>query len=161
MIMYIINHPKKQYPQEDGMKIGLFVGLAVLMAMVGGCAWASGNKEKVSNGIRHYQNSQFDRKAYLARIKALPKDYQIVYNGISDYFWGMGPDNGTGVMEILMDVLDGFENGARNNTPVLELTGGENIIAYCDNLLETASYKTWVDRMKFEKNKNILDKLKE
>jgi DNA-binding ferritin-like protein (Dps family) len=114
--------------------------------------------EKLIEGIKHYKNSTFDREAYLARIKALPKDYQIVYNGISDYMWSSGA-GGAGVMETLCEVLAAFEDGTKDKRDVFSITG-ENTIEFADGLLHELPGKTWMDKIKEDKNKSIVDAVK-
>jgi DNA-binding ferritin-like protein (Dps family) len=114
--------------------------------------------EKLIEEIKHYKNSKFDREEYLARVKALPKDYQAAYNGISNYMWGSGI-GGNGVMETLLDVLTIFEDGVSDNKGVLSITG-EDIVGFADNLLRELPGKTWVDKMKSDKNKSIIDDIK-
>ena len=114
--------------------------------------------EKMFEEIRHYKSNKFNREAYLARIKALPKDYQVVYNGISDYMWSSGA-GGTSVMEALFDVLTVFEDGARDNKDVFSITG-ENIIGFTDSLLHELPVKTWMDKIKADKEKSIIDAVK-
>lgn len=111
--------------------------------------------EKLIEGIKHYKNSKFDRDAYLACINALPKDYQIAYNGISNYMWSSGVDGGS-VMETLLDVLAIFEEGAKDNKEVLNIVG-EDVIGFADSLLQELPGKTWVDKMKSDMNKKIID----
>jgi DNA-binding ferritin-like protein (Dps family) len=135
--------------------------------------------EKLIEGIGHYRNSRFDRDAYLARVGALPKDYQIVYNGIADYMWSSGAgggsaDAGSGsgadtddaaagagvtMMDTLLEILAAFEDGARDNKNVFSITG-ENVIEFADSLLRELPGETWMDRMKAAGNKNIVDKAK-
>jgi DNA-binding ferritin-like protein (Dps family) len=114
--------------------------------------------EKFMEGIEHYKNSKFDREAYLARIKALPEDYRIVYNGISDYMWSSGV-GGTGVTETLSEVLAAFEDGARDNRDVFGITG-KNVIEFADGLLRELPGTTWMDSVKTDMNKNIIDAVK-
>ena len=114
--------------------------------------------EKLIEGIKHYKDSKFDREAYLARIKALPKDYQTVYNGISDYMWSSGAD-GDSVMDTLFEVLTAFEDGARDNKDVFSISG-ENVIEFADNLLHELPGKTWMDKIKEDKNKSIVNAVK-
>ena len=114
--------------------------------------------EKLLEEIKCYKNSKFDREAYLARIKALPKDYQTVYNGISGYIWSSGID-GSSVMDALFEVLTAFEDGARDKKDVFSITG-KNVIEFADNLLHELPGKTWMDKIKEDKNKSIVNAVK-
>lgn len=113
--------------------------------------------EKMLEEIKNYKDHKFDREEYLARIKSLPQDYQIVYNGMSNYMWSSGV-GGSGIMEVLLDVLSMLEDGAKDEKNILDITG-EDVIGFADSLLRELPNKTWVDKMKSDKNKEILDKL--
>jgi len=114
--------------------------------------------EKLIEEIKHYKDSKFDRETYLARIRVLPKDYQAVYNGIADYMWSSGA-GGTSVMETLFEVLTAFEDGARDKREVFSITG-EDVIDFADNLLHELPEKTWMGKIKADKNKSIVDAVK-
>ena len=114
--------------------------------------------EKLIGEIKHYKNSKFDREAYLYRIKSLPRKYQIVYNGISDYMWLSDADSES-VMGTLFEILAAFEDGVRDNKDVFNITGN-NVIEFTDNLLLELHGKTWIDKMKDDKNNSILKAVK-
>ncbi|WP_330185104.1 DUF1048 domain-containing protein [Nocardia sp. NBC_01503] len=73
-------------------------------------------------------------RAHMARVKALPPDYQIVYKEMQKYFFKIGPvelvDGG-----LLSGVLDFFEEGVAEGKRVLELTG-DDVAAFCDDLVK-------------------------
>jgi len=109
------------------------------------------------DGIKTYKASKFDRKTFQKRVNALPKNYKIVFNGISNYMWS-SCTNGSGVTYALLDVLSLFENSAKNGKSVFDITG-ENIIGYADGLLQKISETTWLEKMKSDLNKGILEQL--
>ncbi|MGX6446354.1 DUF1048 domain-containing protein [Neobacillus sp. K501] len=81
-------------------------------------------------------------RAHVSRIKALPKDYQIVYKEIQKYLFKVGPvelNEGTG---LLSDIVSFFEEGVAAGKGVLEVTG-TNVAAFCDALIEDS--KTYAD----------------
>lgn len=81
-------------------------------------------------------------RAHVSRIKALPKDYQIVYKEIQKYLFKVGPvelNEGTG---LLSDIVSFFEEGVAAGKDVLEVTG-TNVAAFCDALIEDS--KTYAD----------------
>jgi len=89
------------------------------------------------------------------RAKALPNDYQIVYNEIKDYMWNLWrfeAGNDMGDFSILEDLLGLFEDGVKNNKSVLEVTG-KDIAAFCDELFHAT--ETWRNKL----NNNIMKKL--
>lgn len=81
-------------------------------------------------------------RAHMARVKALPKDYQVVYNEIQKYFYKVGPvvlNEGIG---LLSGIIDLFEEGAALGKDVLEVTGSD-VASFCDDLIKDS--KTYVD----------------
>lgn len=47
----------------------------------------------------------------MARVKALPQDYQIVYKEIQKYLFKVGPVELTSGMGLLSGIIDLFEEG--------------------------------------------------
>ncbi len=81
-------------------------------------------------------------RAHVARVKALPKEYRIVYNEIQKYLFKVGPvelAEGTG---LLSGIVDLFEEGAASGKSVLQVTGGD-VAAFCDDLIKDS--KTYAD----------------
>lgn len=78
-------------------------------------------------------------RAHLARVKALPGDYQIVYREMQKYFFKVGPvelTEGT----LLSDLVDFFEQGAADGKTVTELIG-RDVAAFADDLIkDTPTY---------------------
>ena len=68
-------------------------------------------------------------RAHMARVKALPPDYQIVYKQMQRYLFKVG--GGT----LLSGIVDFFEEGAAAGKGVLELIGND-VAAFCDDLVE-------------------------
>ncbi|MGW2824751.1 DUF1048 domain-containing protein [Streptomyces sp. NPDC001443] len=80
-------------------------------------------------------------RAHMARIKALPPDYRIVYNEMQKYFFKVGPvelSDGT----LLSGTLDFFEEGVADGKGVLELIGSD-VAAFCDDLIKDS--RTYAD----------------
>ena len=103
-------------------------------------------------------------RAHVARVKALPQDYQIVYKEIQKYLFKVGPielTNGTG---LLSGIIDLFEEGAALGKSVLKVTGND-IAAFCDDLINDS--KTYADIYQDSVNqevdrtmKKVIDKTK-
>ena len=73
-------------------------------------------------------------RAHMARVKALPPDYQIVYKEMQRYFFKVGPiDLPDG--RLLAGIVDFFEEGAAAGKGVLELIGND-VAAFCDDLVK-------------------------
>jgi len=90
-----------------------------------------------------------------ARAKALPSDYQIVYNEIKNYMWNLwrfSADNDIGDVGILKDLLGLFEEGVADGKNVLEVTG-EDVAAFCDELFNAT--ESWRNKL----NRDIMKKL--
>jgi DNA-binding ferritin-like protein (Dps family) len=72
-------------------------------------------------------------RAHLARVKALPRDYQIVYKEVQKYLFKVGPVSLTDG-PLLSEIVDFFEHGAADRKGALELLGPD-IAAFCDGLI--------------------------
>ncbi|MFF8478715.1 DUF1048 domain-containing protein [Streptomyces sp. NPDC015414] len=73
-------------------------------------------------------------RAHMARVKALPPDYQIVYQEMQRYLFKVGPvDLHDG--SLLPGIVDFFEEGAAEGKGVLELIGSD-VAAFCDDLIK-------------------------
>ena len=74
-------------------------------------------------------------RAHVARVKALPQDYQLVYKEIQKYFFKVGPVELTEGTDLLSGIIDLFEEGASLDKSVLEVTG-RDVAAFCDDLIK-------------------------
>ncbi|MGB8452430.1 MAG: DUF1048 domain-containing protein [Anaerocolumna sp.] len=81
-------------------------------------------------------------RAHMARVKALPQDYQIVYKEIQKYLFKVGPAKLTDGTDLLSGIIDLFEEGAALGNGVLEVTGSD-AAAFCDDLIKDS--KTYAD----------------
>lgn len=88
-----------------------------------------------------------------ARAKALPKDYQVVYEEIKHYIWKR---SGQGSIDIFKGLLDLFEEGVANGRNALEITGND-VATFCDELSPGA--KTYTDRWREDLNHDVAKKL--
>ena len=80
-------------------------------------------------------------RAHMARVKALPPDYEIVYKEIMKYLFKVGPvDLADG--RLLSDLVDFFEEGVAAGKGVLEVTGND-VAAFCDELVKGS--RTYAD----------------
>ncbi|GAA3158279.1 DUF1048 domain-containing protein [Nonomuraea salmonea] len=85
-------------------------------------------------GVRDIIEGKKQWRAHMARVKALPPDYEIVYKEIQKYYFKVGPIdllNGS----LLADLLDFFEEGVADGKGVLELIG-EDVAAFADDLIK-------------------------
>lgn len=92
--------------------------------------------------IRDIIEGKKEWRAHVARVKALPQDYQIVYKEIQKYLFKVGPVELTEGTELLSGIIDLFEDGAVSGKGVLEVTGTD-VAAFCDELIKDS--KTYAD----------------
>ena len=100
-----------------------------------------------------------DKKEYrqmTARIKALPDDYQYVFEKIQKSMGGFAAGDGYDMMKLHYELLDLFETGAAEERQVLEITG-EDVAAFCDELLRNA--KTYTEKRRDQLNREIIGRL--
>jgi DNA-binding ferritin-like protein (Dps family) len=90
----------------------------------------------IRDSIEGKKKWQKEWRAHMARVKALPRDYQIVYTEIQNYLFLTG---GAG---LLSGILDLFAEGASLGKGVLEVTGID-VAAFCDDLIKDS--KTYAD----------------
>lgn len=84
--------------------------------------------------IRDIIEGKREWRAHMARVKALPPDYQIVYKEIQKYFFKIGPvELADG--SLLSGILDFFEEGVAADKGVLELIGND-VAGFCDDLVK-------------------------
>lgn len=82
-------------------------------------------------GIRDIIEDKKQWRAHLARVKALPPDYQIVYQEMQRYLFKVSPVDG----RLLSGIVDFFAEGAAAGRGVLELIG-DDVAAFCDDLVK-------------------------
>ncbi|KHF32086.1 hypothetical protein CM49_05690 [Paenibacillus sp. P1XP2] len=92
--------------------------------------------------IRDIIEGKKEWRAHVARVKALPRDYQIVYKEIQKYLFKVGPVELTEGTGVLSGIVDLFEEGAAMGKGVLEVTG-RDVAAFCDDLIKDS--KTYAD----------------
>ncbi|GAA0069907.1 hypothetical protein UT300003_14300 [Clostridium sardiniense] len=63
-------------------------------------------------GIQDIIKGKKEWRAHMARVKALPKDYQIVYKEIQKYLFKVGPVELNEGIGLLSGIVDLFEEGA-------------------------------------------------
>jgi DNA-binding ferritin-like protein (Dps family) len=85
-------------------------------------------------GIQDIIEGKKQWRAHLARVKALPPDYRIVYQEMQRYFFKVGPVDLT-EGNLLSGIMDFFEEGATTGKGVLQLIG-EDVAAFCDDLIK-------------------------
>jgi len=103
-------------------------------------------------------------RAHVARVKALPQDYQIVYREIQKYLFKVGPVQLTEGTGLLSGIIDLFVEGAALGKGVLEVTGSD-VADFCDDLIKDSKtyadvYQESVDQEVYKAIKKVTDKTK-
>lgn len=106
--------------------------------------------------IKKMVQSKREYKEQMARVEALPKEYQYVFKKIQERMWMFAAGAGYDMMKIHDDLVELFEAGAADGKGVLEITG-EDVAAFCDELLRSARTYTGDQREAF--NRDILKKV--
>ena len=92
-------------------------------------------------GVQDIIDGKRQWRAHMARVKALPPDYQIVYKEIQRYLFKVGPidlpDGG-----LLPGIVDFFAEGVADGKGVLELIGND-VAAFCDDMINGS--RTYAD----------------
>jgi DNA-binding ferritin-like protein (Dps family) len=96
-------------------------------------------------------------RAHVARVKTLPKDFQIVYKEIEKYLFKVGPVELTDGIGLLSGIVDLFEEGAALGKGVLEVTGSD-VAAFCDDLIRDS--KTYADIYQESANQEVSKAMK-
>ncbi len=92
-------------------------------------------------GVRDIIKGKKQWRSHMARVKALPPDYQIVYKQIQRYLFKVAPiDLPAG--RLLSGIVDFFEEGVAAGKGVLELVGND-VAAFCDDLVKAS--RTYAD----------------
>jgi len=103
-------------------------------------------------------------RAHVARVKALPQDYQIVYKEMQKYLFKVGPVELSDDTGLLSGIIDLFAEGAAVGKGVLEVTG-RDVAAFCDDLIKDSKtyadiYQESVDQEVNKAMKKVTDKRK-
>ncbi len=83
--------------------------------------------------IRDIVDGKRQWRAHMARVKALPPDYRIVYEEMQKYLFKVGPISLIDG-KLLPEIVDFFETGAASGKGAMELIGTD-VAAFCDELI--------------------------
>ncbi|MEG0374988.1 MAG: DUF1048 domain-containing protein [Raoultibacter sp.] len=101
-----------------------------------------------------------DKQKYreqMARVEALPEDYQFVFEKMQHYMWSSASGSGLDMLQTQYDLIDLFEASAREGKQVLDVTGPD-VAEFCDELIR--DNKQWTDRLRKKLNQDMKDQLK-
>jgi DNA-binding ferritin-like protein (Dps family) len=107
--------------------------------------------------IRDIIEGKKEWRAHVARVNALPNDYQIVYKELQKYLFKVGPVELTDGIGLLSGIIDLFEEGAASGKGVLEVTGSD-VAAFCDDLIKDS--KTYADIYQESANQEVSKAMK-
>lgn len=106
--------------------------------------------------IKKIIQSKKEYKQHMARVEALPEDYQYVFKKIQSHMWMFASGAGYDMMKIHYDLIELFEAGAAYGKHVLEITG-KDVASFCEELLKSAS--TYTENWREALNNDILNKV--
>lgn len=95
-------------------------------------------------------------KKQMARVEAMPADYQFVFKKITSHMWMFTAGSGYDMMKIHYDLIDLFEAGIADGKGVLEITGSD-VAGFCDELMKSA--RTYTEDWRGKLNREIAEKL--
>lgn len=97
-------------------------------------------------------------KAFEARAKQLPAEYQAAWKEIQTNLWGHSDFTGRNLMPILDGVLGLLEETAADGQSVQEVLGGD-IKGFCSALAGEEGAKSYRDKWREQLNSNVAKKL--
>ncbi len=97
-------------------------------------------------------------KAFEARAKKLPDEYQTAWEQIKGNLWAYSDFTGRNLMPILDGALCLLEESASDGQTVIEVLG-DDIKGFCSALVGEEGAKSYRDKWRTELNKNIAKKL--
>ncbi len=110
--------------------------------------------------IRTLRDWRYQKQIYREckrRAKLLPRDFETVYDVASGYMLNFSTSE-SGVICLLPELLDLLETAAAEGRDVLEVVGND-VMAFCDGMLEGISAQTWTGKMRAKMNESIHKKL--
>lgn len=107
--------------------------------------------------IKKMIESKREYRQAMARVKALPEEYQFVFKKIQDHMWMFASGAGYDMMNIHYGLIELFEEGASQGKRVLEITG-DDVATFCEELLRSAS--TYTEDWRIKLNREIHNKIK-
>jgi len=81
-------------------------------------------------------------REYKARKQRLPENYRAALDAAERYTYYSGLADGESIMRMLGDLIDFFEQGAANGTPIRELVG-EDPVEFMDEFLNNYRKGDW------------------
>lgn len=101
-----------------------------------------------------------EMKAFEARTKMLPADYQAAWGKINESLWVYSDFSGRNLMPILDGVLGLLEETAADGQTVHEVLG-DDLKGFCSALAGEEGAKSFRDKWREQLNRNVAKKLGE
>ena len=110
----------------------------------------SGFTSKVIGDKRRYRQ-------YKARTAQLPENYRTAVDALERYLEFFGPGNGDGVLSMLEDLADLFEQSVANGTSIREVVG-KDPVEFAETFLRNYPKGQWISRER-ERLTNAIDRV--
>ena len=84
-------------------------------------------------------------RKYKARTKQLPANYHTAIDALERYLTFFGPTKGEGLLAMLEDLADLFEQSAANGTPIRAIVG-EDPVEFAEAFQRNYPEGQWISR---------------
>ncbi|MFI8658234.1 DUF1048 domain-containing protein [Priestia megaterium] len=84
-------------------------------------------------------------RIYKERVNQLPEEYKKAMKAIESYMWNFA--KGAGMLELLKNILEMFENSASDGLNVRDVVGND-IAEFADSFLAEFPEETWIDKLR-------------
>jgi DNA-binding ferritin-like protein (Dps family) len=84
-------------------------------------------------------------RQYKARTTQLPANYRAAVDALERYMMFFGPGDGVGLMSMLEDLADLFEQSAANGTSVRAIVG-DDPVEFAEDFLRNYPEGQWISR---------------
>jgi DNA-binding ferritin-like protein (Dps family) len=84
-------------------------------------------------------------RVYKERVDELPEEYKKAMKAIESYMWNFA--KGAGMLELLKNILEMFENSASDGLNVRDVVGND-IAEFADSFLAEFPEETWIDKLR-------------
>ncbi|MGE1198638.1 DUF1048 domain-containing protein [Priestia megaterium] len=84
-------------------------------------------------------------RVYKERVNQLPEEYKKAMKAIESYMWNFA--KGPGMLELLKNILEMFENSASDGLNVRDVVGND-IAEFADSFLAEFPEETWIDKLR-------------
>ena len=84
-------------------------------------------------------------RVYKERVNQLPEEYKKAMKAIESYMWNFA--KGAGMLELLKNILEMFENSASDGLNVRDVVGND-IAEFADSFLAEFPEETWIDKLR-------------